>query len=58
MLKQLGGDTSWPARLRELIRDRPNVPLSSMGFPEDWEGSAYWGFEEEAAIVGPLIVVK
>jgi hypothetical protein len=29
-----------------------------MGFPEDWEGSAYWGFEEEAAIVGPLIVVK
>jgi abortive infection bacteriophage resistance protein len=44
LLLKLGGETSWPIRLRALIDERPNVPLSDMGFPPDWEQKAFWGF--------------
>jgi len=44
LLQRVGGDTTWPARLRKLINERPGVPLSGMGFPDDWEASPFWGF--------------
>ena len=44
LLQRVGGETSWPQRLRELIKARPNVPLQSMGFPDEWEASPFWGF--------------
>jgi len=45
LLDQLGTGSSWHERLRKLIAERPNVPLASMGFPDDWEQRAFWGFE-------------
>lgn len=44
MLGKIRGDTTWPTRLRDLIRSRPDVPLWQMGFPDDWETKAFWGF--------------
>lgn len=44
LLQRSGGETTWNARLRALINKRPGVPLSHMGFPDDWEGQAFWGF--------------
>ena len=49
LLSGLGGDTTWTPRLRELISNRPNVPLDQMGFPEDWDDLPFWGFERELA---------
>jgi abortive infection bacteriophage resistance protein len=34
MITGVGGDTTWPNRLRTLINERPNVPLAQMGFPD------------------------
>lgn len=48
MLSHIAGDTTWALRLRELIRQRPPVPLADLGFPEDWEASPYWSFPVEA----------
>jgi len=47
ILKRLGGDSTWHVRLRDLIALRPDVPLSDMGFPENWEQSAFWGFHPQ-----------
>ena len=44
LLEELGGETTWPSRLRTLINERPNVPLKDMGFPDDWEIQEFWGF--------------
>ncbi len=43
LLKDLGGDRTWTERLHALITNRPNVPLSQMGFPNDWEAQRFWG---------------
>lgn len=47
MLDRIPGETTWSARLRELINERPMVPLADMGFPDDWEESPFWGFQRQ-----------
>lgn len=43
MMEVIADDSNWSGRLRELINERPDVPLAAMGFPENWEESAFWG---------------
>jgi len=42
MLSVLADDTGWATRLKELISQRPDVPLSAMGFPNEWESIPFW----------------
>lgn len=35
---------SWADDLRTLIKRHPNLPLASMGFPDDWETKKAWAF--------------
>ncbi|MBZ0148013.1 MAG: Abi family protein [Pseudorhodoplanes sp.] len=44
LMKIIADGSNWSVRLRELINARPNVPLADMGFPEQWETSAFWEF--------------
>lgn len=44
LLQRVGGDQTWATRLRDLVAARPNVPLASMGFPEDWDAKGFWAF--------------
>jgi len=44
MMHVIADGSKWHDRLRELVRERGNLPLSSMGFPDDWEQSSFWGF--------------
>lgn len=44
MLNIIADDSGWAERLRTLIRERPGVPLESMGFPENWDETAFWNF--------------
>lgn len=44
MMKVIADGSSWHDQLRSLIAARPNVALSSMGFPADWETKSFWGF--------------
>lgn len=45
MLDRIPGEGSWGRRLRLLINERPGVPLSQMGFPDDWENGVFWMFD-------------
>lgn len=44
MLGKISPNSDWAGRLRSIINTRPNVPLSEMGFPVDWETKAFWKF--------------
>lgn len=45
MLDRIGGDPTWPDRLRQLVNDRPpKATLQAMSFPDDWEAQPFWGF--------------
>lgn len=44
LLDRIPGEGSWKNRLQQLINERPGVPLSAMGFPDDWEANPFWGF--------------
>jgi abortive infection bacteriophage resistance protein len=46
LLRELGGETNWNERLQALIKSRPDVPLSAMGFPDDWETHPFWRFQQ------------
>ena len=45
LMMVIADGSQWSVRLRQLIAERPNVPLAAMGFPEDWHASQFWGFE-------------
>lgn len=44
LMNVIADGSQWPERLRALISERPQVPLSEMGFPDDWETIGFWGF--------------
>lgn len=44
MMNVIADGSAWSERLRDLINERPNVPLASMGFPDDWEIQSFWDF--------------
>jgi abortive infection bacteriophage resistance protein len=42
LLKQQNTDTTFPARLRELVEQRTNTQREAMGFPQNWRESELW----------------
>jgi abortive infection bacteriophage resistance protein len=44
MMRVIADDSDWAERLRQLVAARPNIPLSALDFPDDWEVAAFWGF--------------
>lgn len=46
LMTVIADGSDWHTRLRELIASRGALPLRSMGFPDDWEAAATWGFQK------------
>ncbi len=42
-LRKVAVGSAWGTRLRELLREYPQIRRASMGFPPDWEQSPVWG---------------
>ncbi len=42
MLNIIAPQSKWPNRLNELLNKYPDIPLISMGFPENWQGCPIW----------------
>ena len=42
LLRVVSPDSSWAARLGNLLARNPDVPLISMGFPENWNQEPLW----------------
>jgi abortive infection bacteriophage resistance protein len=42
LLSDITRDTQWPTRLSGLLAEYPEIPLDSMGFPEDWRLCPLW----------------
>lgn len=45
MMDVISDGTAWSDRLRALVNERGTLPLSAMGFPEDWEANQFWNFK-------------
>lgn len=41
-IRTISPDTTWPARLQKLLRERTDGELKAMGAPVDWMASAPW----------------
>lgn len=41
-LDYIAPQSAWPKRFTELIGTFPNIPLTSMGFPKNWERCPIW----------------
>lgn len=41
-LQRIAPQSGWATRLRDLIKRFPTIPLSSMGFPNNWSDFAIW----------------
>lgn len=44
LLQKIWTNNHWAEALSELIASHPNVPLGSMGFPNNWRDAKAWGF--------------
>jgi abortive infection bacteriophage resistance protein len=44
ILKKIWSDNHWAEKLQNLLNEHSNVPLDAMGFPEEWQTRAVWGF--------------
>lgn len=42
MRKRTASTSQWKERLKKLFAEYPEIPLKSMGFPENWEESPLW----------------
>ena len=42
MLRSIRPQSRWTSRVKELFANHPEVPLSAMGFPADWQTLALW----------------
>jgi abortive infection bacteriophage resistance protein len=43
----IADESQWSRRLYDLIENRPGVPLSRMGFPDNWAKREYWGLDKD-----------
>jgi abortive infection bacteriophage resistance protein len=41
-MDRIAPQSSWAMRLKSLLQEFPNIPLSSMGFPRDWISCPIW----------------
>jgi hypothetical protein len=37
----------WAQRLKALLVEFPDIPLKSMGFPDNWTENFFWSFPRE-----------
>ncbi|QHO73609.1 hypothetical protein ACH79_14075 [Bradyrhizobium sp. CCBAU 051011] len=44
LLQRIWTNNNWAEQLRELVDSSPQLPVSEMGFPEDWRARKEWGF--------------
>lgn len=42
LLKMISDGTKWSERLKELVAERGDCTLASMGFPEKWDEDQFW----------------
>lgn len=42
LLKRISGDSHWADRLQNLLVNHPNIPIDSMGFPDNWSANRVW----------------
>ena len=45
MLAKIAPENHWAQKLDALLAEHPTIPLTSMGFPEDWQSKDIWGLE-------------
>jgi abortive infection bacteriophage resistance protein len=45
MMNVIADGSAWSSRLRDLVDERPNIPLDLMGFPLSWKDHSFWGFQ-------------
>jgi abortive infection bacteriophage resistance protein len=45
-LDRIAPQSHWPERMRELLAGYPEIPITAMGFPENWENSVIWNNEK------------
>ena len=43
LLAKIAPDNHWAQKLHALLAEHPNIPLSSMGFPVNWQSREIWG---------------
>lgn len=43
--RRVSPHSRWDVRLRELMREFPDVDQRAMGFPEHWHQDDFWGFD-------------
>lgn len=42
LLEQVAPDNAWAERVSDLLNEHPNIPIDSMGFPDDWRQKSFW----------------
>lgn len=42
LLERIAPDNTWAERLKILLNEHPNIPISNMGFPENWIDQTFW----------------
>jgi abortive infection bacteriophage resistance protein len=47
-LKVIAKDSYWPTRLKSLLEENPSIPLSKMGFSEEWYRLPLWQVDSES----------
>jgi abortive infection bacteriophage resistance protein len=44
ILRKIWSSNHWAETLRDLLSEHQNIPLVAMGFPNNWQQNAVWGF--------------
>jgi len=48
LMRQISPDSQWHNKVKELVTVKyPNVPLTPMGFPDNWHSHIFWGGADE-----------
>ncbi len=42
LLRRIAPQSRWPERLRDLLKNYPDIPLNLAGFPATWDTSPIW----------------
>lgn len=45
LMRQVSPDSQWHNKVKALITLNPNIPLTPMGFPSDWQTHTFWSGE-------------
>ncbi|WP_234685089.1 Abi family protein [Bradyrhizobium monzae] len=44
LLQRIWANNNWAEQLRALVAASPHLPMTEMGFPDDWLERKEWGF--------------